>query len=304
MSASGISTGARVGATATGTTADGVAVARRPVRRRSRRGVVVRTVLAVVAGLVFLAPLYQMVITAFSPHDDVFGQSLHLWPSTPTLGSFRFILDNEPVWTWFQNSVVVATLTTILTVVLNVLAGYAFAKLRFPLKTPLFLLLLGTMMIPTQAIIVSQFRIVLRLNLFGTFWAVIIPGAAAAFGIFLSRQFMLAIPDELLEAAKVDGAGRLRTFVSIVLPLCKPLLAVLALLTFMYQWNDFLWPLIALQTNTLYTLPVGLQFLQGQFTNNYPAIMAMALLSCLPMVVLFLAFQRYFVQGLARSGIR
>ncbi len=304
MSASGISTGARVGATATGTTADGVAVGRRPVRRRSRRGVVVRTVLAVVAGLVFLAPLYQMVITAFSPHDDVFGQSLHLWPSTPTLGSFRFILDNEPVWTWFQNSVVVATLTTILTVVLNVLAGYAFAKLRFPLKTPLFLLLLGTMMIPTQAIIVSQFRIVLRLNLFGTFWAVIIPGAAAAFGIFLSRQFVLAIPDELLEAAKVDGAGRLRTFVSIVLPLCKPLLAVLALLTFMYQWNDFLWPLIALQTNTLYTLPVGLQFLQGQFTNNYPAIMAMALLSCLPMVVLFLAFQRYFVQGLARSGIR
>ena len=277
----------------------------RPRKRlHSRRGVIARTVLAVVVALIFIAPLYQMVITAFSPHDDIFGQSLHLWPSTPTLGSFRFILDNEPVRLWFQNSVVVASITTVLTVIVNTLAGYAFAKLDFPLKAPLFLLLLATMMIPTQAIIISQFRIVLKLNLFGTFWAVIIPGAAAAFGIFLSRQFMLAIPDELLEAARCDGAGRLRTFVSIVLPLCKPLLAVLALLTFMYQWNDFLWPLIALQDQSLYTLPVGLQFLQGQFTNNYPAIMALALLSCLPMVVLFLAFQRYFVQGLARSGIR
>ncbi len=273
-------------------------------RRRGRRGRIARTVVAVLAGLVFIAPLYQMVITSISPHDDVFSQALHLWPSTPTFGSYRFILDNEPVWTWFQNSVVVSSLATVLTVILNVLAGYAFAKLNFPFKTPLFLLLLGTMMIPVQAIIVSQFRIVLKLDLFGTFWAVIIPGAAAAFGIFLSRQFMLAIPDELLEAARVDGAGRLRTFVSIVLPLCKPLLAVLALLTFMSQWNDFLWPLIALQDNALYTLPVGLQFLQGQFTNNYPAIMALALISCLPMIALFLAFQRYFVQGLARSGIR
>jgi ABC-type glycerol-3-phosphate transport system permease component len=273
-------------------------------RRRGRRGVVARTVLAVVVGLIFVAPLYQMVVTAFSPHSDIFGQTLHLWPSTPTLGNFRFIVDSEPIWTWFENSVEVATLTTIVTVVVNTLAGYAFAKLNFPWKTPLFLILLATMMIPTQAIIISQFRIVLKLDLFGTFWAVIIPGAAAAFGIFLSRQFMLAIPDELLEAARVDGAGRLRVFVSIVLPLCKPLLAVLALLTFMYQWNDFLWPLIALQSSNLYTLPVGLQFLQGQFTNNYPAIMALALLSCVPMVILFLAFQRYFVQGLARSGIR
>lgn len=290
--------------TTTTTTAAAAPAVRPTRRRRGRRGMVARTVLAVIVGLIFLAPLYQMVITAFSPHDDIFGQSLHLWPSAPTLDNFRFIIDSEPIWTWFENSVEVAVLTTIVTVVANTLAGYAFAKLNFPLKTPLFLLLLATMMIPTQAIIVSQFRIVLKLDLFGTFWAVIIPGAAAAFGIFLSRQFMLAIPDELLEAARVDGAGRLRTFVSIVLPLCKPLLAVLALLTFMYQWNDFLWPLIALQDSNLYTLPVGLQFLQGQFTNNYPAIMALALLSCLPMVVLFLAFQRYFVQGLARSGIR
>ena len=214
------------------------------------------------------------------------------------------MLDAQPVSTWFVNSVLVAGITTALTVVVNLLAGYAFAKLRFPGRSAVFIVVLATMMIPVQAIIVSQFRIVLKLNLVGTFWAVIIPGAAAAFGIFLARQFLLAIPDELIEAARVDGAGRLRTFVSIVLPLCRPLLAVLTLLTFMYQWNDFLWPLIVLNQPTLYTLPVGLQFLQGQYSTDYGAIMAGALISIAPMVVLFLAFQRYFVQGLARTGIR
>ena len=137
-----------------------------------------------------------------------------------------------------------------------------------------------------------------------TFWAVIVPGAAATFGIFLARQFMLAIPVELIEAAKLDGAGALRIFWSIVLPLCKPLLAVLTLLALMYQWNDFLWPLIALKDPDLYTLPIGLQFLQGQYRSDYGALMAMTLLAVAPLVVLFLAFQRFFVQGLATTGIR
>ena len=195
-------------------------------------------------------------------------------------------------------------ITTILTVVVSVLAGYAFAKLRFPAKNLLFLVLLATMMIPTQAILVPQFKIVNALGLVGTFWAVIIPGAAATFGIFLARQFMLAIPDELIEAAKIDGAGSLRIFWSIVLPLCKPLLAVLTLLTMMYQWNDFLWPLIVLRDSELYTLPIGLQFLQGQYPTDYGALMAMTLISVAPLVVLFLAFQRFFVQGLATTGLK
>jgi ABC-type glycerol-3-phosphate transport system permease component len=205
---------------------------------------------------------------------------------------------------WFVNSMTITIITTFLTVTVSVLAGYAFAKLRFPGKTTLFLLLLATMMIPTQAILVPQFRIVNTLGLIGTFWAVIIPGAAATFGIFLARQFMLAIPDAIIEAAKIDGAGPVRIFWSIVLPLCKPLLAVLTLLTVMYQWNDFLWPLIALKDPALYTMPIGLQFLQGQYQTDYGALMAMTLLSVAPLVVLFLVFQRFFVQGLASTGIK
>jgi ABC-type glycerol-3-phosphate transport system permease component len=243
------------------------------------------------------------VVTAFSG-KSVFAQELELWPQQITLSNFERVFSAWPVGSWFVNSVVITLITTFLTVLVSVAAGFAFAKLRFPAKTALFLLLLATMMIPTQAILVPQFRIVNSLGLIGTFWAVIIPGAAATFGIFLARQFMLAIPNELMEAAKMDGAGTFRTFVSIVLPLCKPLLAVLTLLSLMYQWNDFLWPLIALKDPALYTLPIGLQFLQGQYQTDYGALMAMTLISVLPLVVLFLAFQRFFVQGLATTGLK
>jgi ABC-type glycerol-3-phosphate transport system permease component len=272
-------------------------------RKASRAGLTIRIVLAVVVGIVMVFPLWVMVVTAFSG-QSVFSEELELWPKTITMANFERVLNAWPVGTWYGNSVVITVITTILTVVVSVLAGFAFAKLRFPVKGVLFLVLLATMMIPTQAILVPQFRIVNGLGLVGTFWAVIIPGAAATFGIFLARQFMLAIPNELMEAAKIDGAGTGRTFRYVVLPLCKPLLAVLTLLSLMYQWNDFLWPLIVLKDPALYTLPIGLQFLQGEFRTDYGALMAMTLLAVAPLVVLFLAFQRFFVQGFATSGLK
>ena len=272
-------------------------------RTRSKVAVVVRVVVAVVVSVVMAFPLWVMVVTAVSG-QSVFSQQLDLWPSSFTLSNFQRVFEAWPVGAWFSNSVTVTALTTIISVVVSVMAGYGFAKLRFPLKTPLFLVLLSTMMIPTQAILVPQFRLVNAMGLVGTFWAVIIPGAAATFGIFLARQFMLAIPVELIEAAKIDGAGPVRIFWSIVLPLSKPLLAVLTLLSLMYQWNDFLWPLIVLRDPSLYTLPIGLQFLQGQYQTDYGALMAMTLLTVGPLVVLFLVFQRWFVQGFATSGIR
>jgi ABC-type glycerol-3-phosphate transport system permease component len=276
-----------------------------PLRRRrtSRAGLAGRIILAVVVGIVMVFPLWVMVVTAFSG-QSVFSDKLELWPKQITMANFQRVLDAWPVGTWFGNSVVITVITTILTVVVSVLAGFAFAKLRFPARGALFLVLLATMMIPTQAILVPQFRIVNGLGLIGTFWAVIIPGAAATFGIFLARQFMLAIPNELMEAAKIDGAGTGRTFWNVILPLCKPLLAVLTLLSLMYQWNDFLWPLIVLKDPALYTLPIGLQFLQGEYRTDYGALMAMTLLSVAPLVVLFLAFQRFFVQGFATSGLK
>jgi multiple sugar transport system permease protein/alpha-1,4-digalacturonate transport system permease protein len=273
-------------------------------RRRQRAGVALRTALAVVVAGVVLFPLYWMVVVAFSSRAELLGGQLRLWPRTTTLANFRRVLDAFPVGTWFGNSIAVALVTATLTTAVSLLAGYAFAHLRFRGATVLFLVALSTLMIPVQVIMVALFRLVTDLGLYGTYWAVILPTAASAFGVFLARQFILAIPRDLIEAARIDGAGNVRVFASIVLPLSKPLLAVLFFMSLLQTWNDFAWPLIALKENALFTLPIGLLYLQGQFGSDYGATMAFALLDVAPMVVLFLAFQRYFVQGFARSGIR
>ena len=160
------------------------------------------------------------------------------------------------------------------------------------------------MMLPVQVIMVALFGLVTGMGLYGSYWAVILPSAASAFGIFLARQFILGIPRDLIEAARLDGAGNWSVFTRIVLPLSKPLIAVLFFMSLLQSWNDFAWPLIALKQNELFTLPIGLLYLQGQFGSDYGGTMAFALLNVAPMVVIFLIFQRYFIQGFARSGIR
>jgi multiple sugar transport system permease protein/alpha-1,4-digalacturonate transport system permease protein len=220
------------------------------------------------------------------------------------LTCFERVLSSFPVATWFGNSVAISLTTAIITVAINLLGGYAFAQLRFRGSGVLFLLALSTLTLPVQVIMVSLFRLVTDLGLYGSYWAVILPTAASAFGLFLSRQFILAIPRDLIEAARIDGAGHFRVFTAIVLPLSKPLLAVLFFMTLLGSWNDFAWPLIALKENVLFTLPMGLLYLQGQFGSDYGGTMAFALLNVAPMVLIFLVFQRYFIQGFARSGIR
>ena len=274
------------------------------VARATRRGTVLRTIAACLVALVLLFPLYWMVVVALSPRTELLGGDLRLVPRTLTLANVERVLGSFPVLTWLGNSVAIALVTSVITVVVNLMAGYAFAQLRFRGSTVLFLLALSTLMLPVQVIMVALFRLVTDLGIYGSYWAVILPTAASAFGIFLARQFILAIPRDLVEAARIDGAGNLRVFTAIVLPLSKPLIAVLFFMSLLSTWNDFAWPLIALKDNALFTLPIGLLFLQGQFGPDYGATMAFALISVAPMVVLFLVFQRYFVQGFARSGIR
>lgn len=302
-------TSLRIGRTSRPSAPVAAAAAQTVARRRrstsgERRGWLIRLIVAIISCVVLLFPLYWMVVVALSPRQELLSRDLRLWPRTLTFENFDTVFSSFPVATWFGNSLVIAVIVTAITVVVNLLAGFAFAKLKFPGNNVTFLLTLSTLMLPVQVIMVSQFQLVTSLGIYGTFWAVIFPSAATAFGIFLARQFILGIPQEIIEAARIDGAGNIRVFVSIVLPLCKPLIAVLTLLTFQSTWNDFVWPLIALKQNELFTLPIGLLYLQGQFGSDYGAIMAFALISVVPMIVLFLLFQRYFVQGFARSGIR
>lgn len=276
----------------------------RSTRRRGRAGYLARLALAIVIAAVIIFPLYWMVVVALSSRADLLSGDLRLWPRAFTTENFDRVLSSFPVATWFGNSVAISLVVALITVTVSLLAGYAFAQLRFRGSNWLFLLALSTLMLPVQVIMVPLFRLVSNAHLYGTYWAVILPTAASAFGVFLSRQFILAIPRDLIDAARIDGAGQLQVFTKIVLPLSKPLIAVLFFMSLLQTWNDFAWPLIALKQNELFTLPIGLLYLQGQFGSDYGATMAFALLNVGPMVVLFLVFQRYFVQGFARSGIR
>ena len=282
----------------------GAARSRRRPRLGSRRGLVARIVAAVLVSVVVLFPLYWMLVVAFSSRSELLGGTLRLWPRALTLENFERVLGGFPIATWFSNSVAISLSVAVLTVLVNLLGGYALSQLRFRGSNLVFLIALTTLMIPVQVIMVPLFRLVTNLGLYGSYWAVILPTAASAFGLFLARQFILSIPRDLIEAARIDGASHLRVFRSIVLPLSKPLIAVLFFMTLLASWNDFAWPLIALKQNELFTLPIGLLYLQGQFGSDFGATMAFALINVVPMVVLFLVFQRFFVQGFARSGIK
>ena len=203
-----------------------------------------------------------------------------------------------------MNSFAIVVIAVVITVFINLLAGYTFAKYEFWGRNVLFLLLISTLMIPIQVIMVPEFLIVSRLGWVDTYWGVVIPRAAEAFGLFMVRQFMVSIPDELLEAARLDGAGEFKIFWKVVLPLSWPVIAVLTIFTFMWRWNDFAWPLVVLQDRASYTVPLGLNLMKGQFFTDWTGIMSMSLLSIVPMLIVFIFFQRYFIQGIASTGMK
>jgi ABC-type glycerol-3-phosphate transport system permease component len=263
-----------------------------------------RVALAVAGVLILMFPIYWMLRVSVAGTDELSSLPVSYWPHSWHLGNYVEPWHRYPFLRWLLNSVVIAVVSVAATVVINLCAGYAFAKLRFPGRNLLFLLIISTLMVPVQVIMVPQFQLVIDLHLLNTVGGVILPRLAEAFGLFMARQFFLSIPDDLLEAARCDGAGQLRTFRSVVLPLSGPLVAVLVIFTFMWRWNEFVWPLIVLTDSNSYTLPVGLQFLIQQFGNDFGPLLAMSFLSILPMLAVFAVFQRYFVEGIARTGIR
>ncbi len=299
MSASGFTEGARVSPARDRTRARTA-----PRRRRPSFGGVGRHVLMIAICVVMIFPVYWMLVTALQPESDLLSGVAKLWPQHFDWGNFTAALSAQPWGHWFLNTLLVSVASVVLAVPGSILAGYAFAKLRFRGRGVVFVLVLCTIILPIQVIMVSMFRVTSDLHLFNSLWGVILPEVPFPFGVFLARQYMLSIPNELLEAARVDGAGEIRTFTRAVLPLCKPLVAVLILFNVVYRWNDFAWPLIVLKNTSDYTITVGLLYLQGQNVVNYAQELAMALVTVLPILALFAFLQRYYVQGLLRSGIR
>ncbi len=254
-------------------------------------------------GLIMVLPFYYMIITSFKTLEEVTKVPISLSLKEPTLKPYKDLLDGLAYGKFMLNSFLAVT-TTLGTLFFCTLSGYAFAKHRFPFKNFFFMFLLSTMLIPGSVLLVPGFLLMRDFGWLNTFLPLIVPGMTGAFGIFLSRQFIQEIPDALIDAARIDGASDFRVYWQIILPLSKPLLATLAILTFLYNWNNFISPLIYIFDESKYTLPLGLSLLQGRYTNWENVQMAGAALAIIPVLVLFFIFQKQIVKSLSTSGLK
>lgn len=277
-------------------------------RRESPRRLTGRTLtyLVLTVGLaVWLLPFVWMVLGSAKPQAEIFANPPTWWPHHPTGANFTRWFGSLHFGTYFTNSLVVAVVTVLGNLLFCSMVGYALAKIDFAGKKALFALVLVTLMVPGVVTFVPLFVIVAKMGILNTYAALFLPFLVQPVGVFLMRQFILDIPDALIEAARIDGAGEFRIYSRIVMPLCGPALATLGVLTFLGSWNNFLWPLVASQTQDMYTLPVALSlYSTGQFATDYGTLFAGAVLIITPILLLFLALQRYFVQGIAGIGIK
>ncbi len=262
----------------------------------------VRAVLTVLAAL-WVLPLIWIVAMSFKPNDLLMMSTAGLLPIPFTLKNFSDILFVSTTPRWLFNSAVVALGTTALTLVVASLAGYAFARLDFPFKRVLFIIVLAGLMVPEQTLVIPLHAVVTGWNLHNTHFALMAPRVALPVGVFLMTQFFKAVPKELDEAAALDNASRLTIFRRIMLPLSIPALVTLGIYTFLHSWNDFFWPLVSATNTDMYTITVGLASLQGNFaqTEGLGFVMATAVFASLPIVIVYLIFQRYLVRGIALS---
>ncbi len=266
-------------------------------------GLAVNGTLLVLACLSLL-PLLWMLSVSFMPAGEASRFPPPLLPSSLTFDNYTALFQRIGMGRYFANSLVVAGAATTLSVLINAAAGYAFAKLRFAGRDGLFKLLLAALVIPAQVAMLPLFLLMKQLGLVDSLGGVVVPALASVFGIFLVRQYARSIPDELLEAARIDGASELRIFVSIVLPILRPVLITLAIFTFMASWNDFMWPLIVLTSDEHFTLPIALASLSREHIQDVEMMMAGAVVTVLPVLLLFLLLQRHYIRGLLQGSVK
>jgi len=251
-----------------------------------------------------LFPLLWMVSVSFMPAGASSTIPTPVLPATVTLGNYRQLFGNVGMGRYVVNSLLIAVLATIISVSFNVMAGYAFAKLRFAGREAIFKTLLGALVIPGQVAMLPLFLMLKPLGLINSYGGAVVPTMASVFGIFLVRQFARGIPDDLIEAARIDGASELRIFTTIIVPVLRPVVATLAIFAFLGAWNDFMWPLIVLTDDSLHTLPVALAGLSREHVQDNEMMMAGSVVTVLPVLLLFLALQRQYMEGLMAGSVK
>ncbi|MDN4074034.1 MULTISPECIES: carbohydrate ABC transporter permease [Fictibacillus] len=260
-------------------------------------------IILALGGFLVSIPFIWMILSAFKPEMEVMQIPPTFIPNEFTLENFTNLFENMNFTVYLRNTIIVV-LCSFVGLFLNAMAGYAFAKYQFKGREKLFYLVLATMMIPGQVTMIPVYLILNQLHLTNTMAGIVLPGLVGAFSIFLFRQFMSTIPDELLEAARLDGASEFRVFAQIILPISKPILAVQGILTFIAGWNSFLWPLIIANDEKLYTLSVGLSLLKGQYGGNFALQMAGSTFMVVPIVIIFMLFQKHIIEGYTISGMK
>jgi multiple sugar transport system permease protein len=269
----------------------------------SRVGSVISQILLSLVALLFLVPIIWMVLSAIKPSAEVFTVPPTLFGSEILFSNFAEAWNYLPFGRFILNTLFVAGVGTLITLVASTTAGYAFARLNFKFQGGLFILYLSTLIVPQEVIVIPMFLVMQQLGWVNSYKALILPWAFTAFGTFLLRQFFLTIPKELEEAAKIDGCGHIRILRSVIIPVAAPAIAVLAVFTFITYWNSFLWPLIIVNDTIKMTIPLGLQLFLGQQAQRWELLMAAATISMVPTVILVLALQKYLVKGIALSGL-
>jgi len=254
--------------------------------------------------LTFLFPIIWVMLSAFKKSSELFSWPPSLLPRTPTLDNFIAAINKGDFGRYFYNSAVVSVSSTILAIIINTMAGFAFAKYKFKFRDAIFIGFLATLMLPLEVIMIPIFQVIKRFSMYNSLLGIIIPPAATPTGVFLARQYFLSIPDELLEAARIDGASERRIFVQLILPNAKPLMSVLFIFSFMWRWNDYMWPLLVIRDMDKYTVQLALANFSGQFSVDWSSLLAMAVISMIPMLVVFLIFQKQFVKGMVVSGMK
>jgi multiple sugar transport system permease protein len=243
-----------------------------------------------------------MFATSFKQGADIY--SIGLIPKQPTLRNFAHLLENTMYPRWFLNSLIIAAIVTASELFFDSMAGYALAKLPFPGRNVVFILILSTLMIPTEMLIIPWFLMFTKTGWIDTYWGVMLPGLISAFGVFLMRQFLQGIPDDLLNAGRIDGLNEFGVWWHVALPNIRPALAALAILVFLGNWNAYLWPVIAIESAKMRTLPVGMSLFSGEAGSEWQLIMAAATLAVIPVMVVYAMFQRQIVEGVALTGMK
>ncbi len=255
-----------------------------------------------IGGLGMIFPFFWMVTSSLKHAADIY--TLSLIPSSPTLENFREVLNRTEYVRWFVNSIIVAAITTVSVAFFDSLAGYALAKFQFPGSSVIFILILSTLMVPTEMLVIPWYMLSIELNWTDSYIGIMFPGLISAFGVFLMRQFFTGVPNDLIDAARLDGFNEFQIFWKIALPLVRPALAALCIFTFLGNWNAYIWPLIVTRSEDMRTLPVGIAFFSSEAQSSFHLIMAAAALATIPVLVIFIIFQRQIIKGIVLTGLK